>query len=56
MPRFVRPAPFVLWRWVEVEVASPSNQRGGVVWISRRAHNPEIDGSNPSLATNQPYS
>ncbi len=36
----------------QAQVWEPSRlaQRGGVVWISRRAHNPEIDGSNPSLA------
>ncbi len=42
---FMRPQLIQVWepsRWL---------QRGGVVWISRRAHNPEIDGSNPSLAT-----
>ena len=37
-------------RWFQREGLWRSAQRGGVVWISRRAHNPEIDGSNPSLA------
>ena len=43
------------YRWIEREGLWPSKQRGGVVWISRRAHNPEIDGSNPSLATTHEY-
>ena len=38
-------------RWFQREGLWRSAQRGGVVWISRRAHNPEIDGSNPSLVT-----
>ncbi len=38
-------------RWFQIGASRRMSQRGGVVWISRRAHNPEIDGSNPSLAT-----
>jgi hypothetical protein len=42
----------VLVRTVEVRILQGQQHCGLVEVVSRRAHNPEVGGSNPSPATN----